>query len=151
MDAHALLKNTLLDDVKACMKAGDKARLATLRLITSDIKQYEVDQRSDASDEVVLQILQTMIKKRRQSIEIYQKAERSELAEKEQSEIDVIEHYLPEMLSEADIAHHVAAAIAEVGADSPAQMGQVMGLLKSKLAGQADMGLVSKAVKAALI
>lgn len=147
---NSALKYSLLEAVKTAMKSGDKSRLSTLRLITSEIKQVEVDQRKNLSDEDILKILQKMIKKRRQSLDIYTQAGRQDLAAKEADEITIIESYLPNMLSEAEIQTHLQAVIAETGAQSPKDMGLVMSALKPKLEDQADMSLVSKLVKAAL-
>jgi uncharacterized protein YqeY len=142
-----MLKSRIQDDVKAAMKAKEKARLATLRLITAAIKQREVDERTELNDEQVLAVLEKMIKQRRDSITQYEKAGRQELAEKERSEISIIEAYMPESLSDEDIAAMIEAAIAESGAESMRDMGKVMGLLKPKMQGRADMGKVSGLVK----
>jgi len=142
-----MLKSRIQDDVKAAMKAKDKARLATLRLISAAIKQREVDERTELDDDQVLVVLEKMIKQRRDSISQYEKAGRQELAEQEKSEIAVIETYMPEGLSDEEIAAMVAAAVTESGAESVRDMGKVMGLLKPKMQGRADMGKVSALVK----
>jgi uncharacterized protein YqeY len=142
-----MLKNRIQDDVKAAMKAKDKERLATLRLITAAIKQREVDDRAELSEEQVLAVLEKMIKQRRDSITQYERASRPELAQKEQSEIAIIEAYMPEGLSDDEIAELIQQAISETGAASMRDMGKVMGLLKPKMQGRADMGKVSGLIK----
>ena len=142
-----MLKSRILDDVKAAMKAKDKERLATLRLITAAIKQREVDDRAELNEEQVLAILEKMIKQRRDSITQYESAGRQELADQEKSEIAIIEAYMPEGLSEEEIAELITQAIAETGAESMRDMGKVMGLLKPKMQGRADMGKVSGLIK----
>lgn len=144
------LKNQLNEDMKAAMRAKDSVRLSTIRLVNAAIKQFEVDERQEADDAKVQAILTKMIKQRKDSARIYSEANRLDLAEKENAEIDVLQQYLPEMLSDDEIAKIVQQVIAETGAASMADMGKVMGLLKTKLAGQADMGVVNKVVKAAL-
>ncbi|MEJ2460647.1 MAG: GatB/YqeY domain-containing protein [Candidatus Thiodiazotropha sp.] len=142
-----MLKSRIQDDVKAAMKAKEKARLATLRLISAAIKQREVDERTELSDEQVLAVLEKMIKQRRDSISQYQNAGRQELAEQEMSEIAIIEAYMPEGLSDEEVTALIEAAVNESGAGSIRDMGKVMGLLKPKLQGRADMGKVSGLVK----
>ena len=144
------LKNQLNEDMKAAMRAKDSVRLSTIRLVNAAIKQFEVDERQEADDAKVQAILTKMIKQRKDSARIYSEANRLDLAEKENAEIDVLQQDLPEMLSDDEIAKIVQQVIAETGAASMADMGKVMGLLKTKLAGQADMGVVNKVVKAAL-
>ena len=145
-----MLKQRILDDVKAAMKAKDKPRLATLRLITAALKQREVDERIELDDTQVLAILEKMIKQRRDSVAQYQKAGRDELAAQELGEIEIIQEYMPEGLGDDEIAALVEAAIAETGAGGMQDMGKVMGLLKPKLQGRADMGQVSQLIKAKL-
>ncbi|MFN9967534.1 MAG: GatB/YqeY domain-containing protein [Lysobacteraceae bacterium] len=145
------LKQQLTDDMKAAMKAGEKDRLATNRLITAAIKQKEVDERIALDDAAVLAVLAKMVKQRKDSISQYESAGRDDLAAVEKAEMAVIQAYLPAPLSEAEIDAAIQAAIAEAGAGTgPAAMGKVMGVLKPKLAGKADMGLVSQRLKAAL-
>jgi uncharacterized protein YqeY len=141
------LKQQLIDDMKAAMKAGDKDRLGVIRLINAAIKQKEVDERVELDDAGVLAVLEKMLKQRRDSVSQYEAAGREDLAAVERAEIAVIEGYLPARLGEAEIAAAVEAAIAETGASGPAGMGKVMGLLKQRLAGQADMAEVSRVVK----
>jgi uncharacterized protein YqeY len=142
-----VLKQRITDDMKAAMKGGDKPRLATIRLILAAIKQREVDERIELNDEQVLAVLEKMIKQRRDSIAQYSQAGRDELAAQEQSEIEVIQGYMPEALSEAEVAALVSAAIASTGASEMRDMGKVMGELRPKLQGRADMGAVSALVK----
>ncbi len=142
-----MLKQRILDDVKTAMKAKDKPRLGTLRLITAAIKQREVDERIELDDTQVLTILDKMIKQRRDSISQFEQAGRTELADQEQREIEVIQDYLPEGLSDAEIATMIDEAISATGASAMQDMGKVMGQLKPKMQGRADMGKVSGLVK----
>ena len=142
-----MLKSRIQDDVKAAMKAKDKDRLATLRLITAAIKQREVDERIDMDDTQVLAVLEKMIKQRRDSISQYESAGRQELADQEKKEIAIIEVYMPEGLSDDEVAAMIDEAVSETGAASIRDMGKVMGVLKPKMQGRADMGKVSGLVK----
>ncbi|GGK15487.1 GatB/YqeY domain-containing protein [Luteimonas terricola] len=144
------LKQRLTDDMKAAMKAGDKASLGVIRLMNAAIKQREVDERIELDDAQVLVALEKMLKQRRDSVTQFEAASREDLAVIERAEIEVIQRYLPEKMGEAEIQAAVDAAIAETGASGPADMGKLMGVLKPKLAGQADMGQVSALVKKAL-
>jgi hypothetical protein len=145
------LKQKLTDDMKAAMKAGEKDRLATIRLINAALKQKEVDERIELDDAAVLAVLEKMVKQRKDSITQYEGAGRDDLAAVEKAEMAIIQAYLPAQLSEAEIDAAIQAAIAEANAGiGPAAMGKVMGVLKPKLAGKADMGLVSQRLKAAL-
>ena len=144
------LTSRINDDVKAAMKAKDKARLGVLRLITAAIKQREVDEQITLNDEQVLAVLEKMVKQRKDSIAQFEKAGRDELAQQEAFEIGIIQEYLPEQLSDAEIDALIDEAISSSGAESMKDMGKVMGLLKSKLAGRADMGAVSAKIKAKL-
>jgi len=141
------LKARIQDDMKSAMKAGDKARLGVIRLILAAIKQREVDERIELDDEQVLAVLDKMVKQRRDSIAQYTEAGRDELAAAEQAEVDIIQDYLPEALSEDEIAAIVEQAIAETGASSMRDMGKVMGKVKPQVQGRADMGQVSTLVK----
>ncbi|TBR12751.1 MAG: GatB/YqeY domain-containing protein [Lysobacter sp.] len=141
------LKQRLNDDMKAAMKAGDKASLAVIRLINAAVKQKEVDERIELDDAAVIGVLDKMVKQRRDSVSQYAAAAREDLARIERDEILVIERYVPQKMGEAEIIAAIDAAIAETGAGGGADMGRLMGVLKPKLAGQADMGLVSKLVK----
>lgn len=144
------IKRRVTDAVKNAMKAGDRTRLGTLRLMTAAIKQVEVDERRDLSDTDVLAILGKMVKQRRESIEQYRAAGRNELAEREQAEIDVISEFLPQPLDQAELEALVGEAISETGAQSVRDMGKVMALLRERVRGRADMGTVSALVKARL-
>ncbi len=135
------------EDVKAAMKAKDKARLGVLRLITAAIKQKEVDDRTELNDDQVIAVLEKMVKQRKDSIAQYEKAGRTELAEQEAFEIGIIQEYLPEPLSEAEIDALITEAIDATGAAGMKDMGKVMGWLKPRLAGRADMGQVSQTIK----
>ena len=141
------LANRINDDVKAAMKAKDKPRLGVLRLITAAIKQREVDEQITLDDNQVLAVLEKMVKQRKDSIAQYEKAGRDELAQQEAFEIGIIQDYLPEQLSDAEIDALIAEAISSSGATSMKDMGKVMGILKPKLAGRADMGKVSQIIK----
>ena len=137
--------------MKTAMRAKEKERLAVIRLILAAIKQREVDERITLdSDDQVITVIDKMIKQRRDSITQYQNAARNDLAEKEQQEIDVLMGYMPAQLSTAEIEAEVAAIIASSGATGPQDMGKVMGAIKSKLQGRADMGQVNQLVKSAL-
>ena len=141
------LKQRLTDDMKAAMKSGDKHSLGVIRLANAAIKQKEVDERIELDDAQVLAVLEKMVKQRRDSVSQFEAAGREDLAKVERDEIVVVERYLPAKLDEASIITAIDAAIAETGAASPADIGKLMGVLKPRLAGQADMGLVSKLVK----
>ena len=144
------LKQQLTDDMKAAMKSGEKERLATIRLVNAAIKQREVDERIVLDDAAVIAVLDKMVKQRKDSVSQYEAANREDLAKVERDEIVVIERYLPAKMGEAEILAAINTAIAQTGAVSAADMGKLMGVLKPLLAGQADMGLVSKLVKQAL-
>jgi uncharacterized protein YqeY len=141
------LKTDIQDDMKAAMRAGDKERLGTIRMVLAAIKQREVDTREDVSDADVLQLLEKMVKQRRESAQQYPTCERPELAEREEREIEFIRVYMPEPLSDEDLQALIAEAIANAGATSMKDMGKVMGLVKAQAQGRADMGKVSAAVK----
>ena len=144
------LKEKITEDMKTAMRAKETARLGTVRLLLSAMKQKEVDERVVLGDADVLAIIDKMVKQRRESIAQFEKAGRNDLAEVEKAEIAVLSAYLPQQLSEAEVAAAIAAAIAEAGAAGAKDMGKVMGLLKSRLAGKTDMGKVSGLVKAKL-
>ncbi len=144
------LKDRIKDDMKASMKGGDKARLGVIRMILAAIKQIEVDERVELGDDGVVLVLDKMRKQRRESIRQYRDAGRDDLAGVEEAEIVVIEDFLPQALSEAEIDVMVARAIADSGAESVKDMGKVMGLLKPQMQGRADMSVVSGKIKAAL-
>ena len=132
------------------MRAKDGDKLTTLRLITAAIKQKEVDDRVDLDDAGVLAILEKMVKQRKDSISQFQAGGRQDLVDKEQAELAILSTYMPEQLSEAEVAKAVDAALAQVGATGPQDMGKVMAVLKPSLAGKADMGLASQLLKARL-
>ena len=144
------LKTQLTEDMKTAMRAKDHVSLSTIRLINAAIKQFEVDERTEADDAKVISILTKMVKQRKDSAKIYTEAGRQDLADKENAEIEILNRYLPQMMSAEEIKTVVDAAIAETGASGMADMGKVMGLLKTRLAGKADMGEVNKVLKAAL-
>lgn len=143
----SVLKDRITDDMKAAMKGGDKPRLGVIRLILAAIKQIEVDERIELDDTRVLSVLDKMVKQRRDSITQYENAGRTELADQEKFEIGIIQEYLPEQLGEADIAALIDEAIQATGAASMKDMGKLMGMLKPKLQGRADMGAVSAQIK----
>jgi uncharacterized protein len=144
------LKTRITDDMKAAMRAKDAARLSAIRLLLAAIKQKEVDERIALDDAQVLAIVERLLKQRRESIGQYEKAGREDLAAGERFEAEVLTAYLPARLSDAEVDAAIAAAIAETGAAGPKDMGRVMGLLKARLAGRADMGAVSARVKSGL-
>ncbi len=144
------LKDTIQADVIAAMKARESEKLSTLRLLSAAIKQREVDSQSTLDDAAVIAVIEKACKQRRESIAQYQQANRMDLVEAEQKELDIISTYLPAQMSDDDIAAAVAAAIAQTGAASMQEMGKVMGVLKGQLAGKADMSKVSALIKAQL-
>jgi len=144
------LKARITDDMKAAMRAKDTARLGTIRLLLAAIKQKEVDDRTELDDAAVSSIVEKLIKQRKDSISQFQAAGRDDLVAAEQAELVVLQAYLPEQLSAAEVEAAVVAAIVESGASSAKDMGKVMGLLKPRLAGRADMGQVSALIKARL-
>lgn len=141
------IKAKIQEDMKTAMKGQEKDRLATIRLIMAALKQREVDERIELSDEQIQATLNKMIKQRRDSISQFEAGNRPDLAQKEKDEMLVIQQYLPTQMSEAEVIEAVAAAVAEAGASSAKDMGKVMGLLKAKLQGKADMTVVSAKVK----
>jgi uncharacterized protein YqeY len=141
------LKQRIQSDVTDAMRAREKSRLGTLRLITAAIKQIEVDSRDELDDPDVLVVLEKMLKQRRDSLQQYSDAGRKDLADQESYEIGIIETYMPEALPAQELDALIDAAIAETGADSMRDMGKVMGLLKSQVQGRADLGAVSGSVK----
>lgn len=145
-----MIKDRIREDMKAAMRSHDAARLSTIRLLLAAIKQREVDERIEADDAVVMQVIAKMVKQRRDSVEQYRAGHRDDLVAKEQAEIDVLEAYLPAQMSEEDIAKIIDEAIDESGASGMAAMGKVMAIVKPRVLGQANMGTVSKLVKAKL-
>ena len=144
------LKTQLTEDMKTAMRAKDQVSLSTIRLINAAIKQFEVDERTEADDAKVISILTKMVKQRKDSAKIYTEASRQDLADKENAEIEILNRYLHQMMSAEEIKTVVEATIAETGASGMADMGKVMGVLKTRLTGKADMGEVNKVLKAAL-
>src|SRR5580658_2326057 len=136
------LKERITDDMKAAMRSGEKERLGVIRMITSAIKQREVDERITLDDTQVLSVLEKMIKQRKESLAMFQAGNRQDLVDKESSEITLLQGYLPTQLSDADIDALIGDAIASTGAASIKDMGKVMGIIKSKAQGRADMAAV---------
>ncbi|MGZ8189782.1 MAG: GatB/YqeY domain-containing protein [Methylococcaceae bacterium] len=145
-----LLTDRIKDDMKAAMKSGDKPRLGVIRLILAAIKQVEVDERIVLDNERVIQVLDKMLKQRRESIRQFTDAGRNDLVEIEEAEVLVIQDFLPQALTDAEIDAMVKEAVAASGAESVKDMGKVMGLLKTKIQGRADMSVVGTKIKAAL-
>ncbi len=141
------LKAQVSEDMKTAMKAGDKDRLKVVRLMLAAIKQIEIDQRIDLDDPGVLAVLDKMVKQRRDSVAQFKKGGRQDLADIELAEISVLEDYLPEQLSEVELTDIIEQAIKDSGAESIRDMGKVMGQVKAKAAGRADMGAVGAKVK----
>jgi uncharacterized protein YqeY len=144
------LKTKLTDDMKTAMKSGDKERLGVIRLVNAAIKQREVDERIQLDDTQVLSVLEKMLKQRRDSVTQFEAAARNDLADKEKFEIGVIQDYMPQQMTAAEVDAAIGAAIAESGAASAKDMGKVMGAVKPKVAGRTDMGRLSELVKARL-
>lgn len=144
------LKDQITEDMKTAMRAKDSERLGSIRLLLAAIKQKEVDERIVVDDVAVIAIVDKLIKQRKDSIAAYTQAGRTDLADKEAAEIKVIETYLPQRMSAGEVAAEVKAIVAELGAKGPGDMGKVMGVVKTRLAGKAEMAQVSAAVKAAL-
>ncbi|MEY3461129.1 MAG: hypothetical protein RLZZ03_782 [Pseudomonadota bacterium] len=144
------LKEQITEDMKTAMRAKDVERLGTVRLLLAAIKQKEVDERVVVDDVAVVAIVDKLIKQRKDSIEAFQKAARTDLADKEAAEMKILQAYLPARMSAEEVSAAVKAIVTELGATGPGDMGKVMGAVKTQLAGKADMGQVSAAVKAAL-
>jgi hypothetical protein len=144
------LKARITEDMKTAMKARETARLGAIRLLLAAIKQKEVDERSELDDAAVAAVIEKLVKQRKDSVAQYETAGRQELVDAEKAEIIVLSAYLPEKMGSDEVAAAVAAAMAETGAKGPADMGKLMGVLKPRLAGKADMAEVSRLVKAAL-
>ena len=148
------LRESFTELMKAAMKAGDKRRTGTLRMITAALKDRDIEARGQGkpplSDDDILGLLQKMVKQRQESLKIYQDAGRSDLAEQEQGEITIIQSYLPQQMDEGEVSSAIDSVIAEIGAASIKDMGKVMAQVKTVAAGRADMGLVSARIKAKL-
>jgi len=144
------LKERITEDMKAAMRSGDKERLGAIRMITAAIKQREVDERITLDDAQVTSVLEKMIKQRKESLVQFQSGGRQDLADKESAEIALLQTYLPAQLSDAELDHLITEAIANTGATSIKDMGKVMGIIKTRAAGRADMGAVGARIKARL-
>jgi uncharacterized protein len=144
------LKAKITEDMKSAMRAKDAARLSAIRMLLAAMKQREVDERIELSDADILSIIEKMLKQRRDSVTQYEAGGRQDLADVEKFEIGVLSGYMPQQLSDAEVAGEVAAAVAAAGAKGMQDMGKVMAILKPKLAGRADMAKVSSQVKARL-
>ncbi len=144
------LRDRINDDMKAAMKARESDKLGAIRLLTSALKQREVDERIEITDDIVLAVIEKMLKQRKDSIEQYTAGNRMDLVEKEQFEVGVLQVYMPAQLTDAELTAILDAVIAEVGATSAKDMGKVMNTLRPKVAGRADMGKLSAVVKARL-
>jgi len=141
------LKDRITEDMKSAMRARLAERLSAIRMLLAAIKQREVDSRTEADDAAVLAIVEKLIKQRKDSIAQFEAGGRADLVAKETAEVSVLAEYLPQQMSEAEVSAAIDAAVAEAGATGPAAMGKVMGLLKPRLAGRADIGQVSVLVK----
>ena len=141
------LKDRIIEDMKAAMRAREAERLSAIRMLLAAVKQREVDSRTPADDAAVLAIVEKLIKQRKDAITQFEAGGRADLVAKETAEVNVLTAYLPRQMSEAEVSAAIDAAIAELGASGPAAMGKVMGLLKPRLAGRADIGQVSAMVK----
>ncbi|MCH2355648.1 MAG: GatB/YqeY domain-containing protein [Pseudomonadales bacterium] len=148
--SDSALKQEITEAMKDAMRARDKPRLGTIRLALSEIKRVEVDERIDPDDTRVIAILDKMVKQRRESIRMFEEAERTELADQEKFEIAVLQEFLPQALSAAELDDIIQSALSESGAESMKDMGKVMGLVKPQVIGRADMGSISQKIKAAL-
>ena len=144
------LKEKITQDMKDAMKAGERGRLGVIRLILSALKQREVDERIVLDDTQILSVLDKMLKQRRESVAQFTQGNRKDLVDKEEAEIRIIQAYMPAQLSETELDQMIAAAVAESGAASIKDMGKVMGILKPKVAGKADMAAVSARIKSKL-
>jgi uncharacterized protein YqeY len=144
------LKDQITEEMKAAMRAKESLRLGTIRLLLAAIKQREIDERISVDDAGIIAIVEKLIKQRKDSIEQFQKAGRSDLVEQESNELKILQAYMPVQLSQKEIELAVQEVMANLGASGPQDMGKVIGALKAQLAGKADMGMVSGLVKAAL-
>ena len=144
------LKERITEDMKAAMRASEKERLSTIRMVQAAIKQREVDERITLDDTQVIAVIEKMVKQRKESIAAFEQGNRPDLADKEKAEIALLQVYLPTQMSDAEVDALIKDAIAATGAASVKDMGKVMGVVKAKAAGRADMGAVSARIKAAL-
>jgi uncharacterized protein YqeY len=145
-----ILKNRINEDMKAALRARESERLGALRLLLAAIKQREIDERIELSDGDVVAVIEKMLKQRRDSISQFEAAGRNDLADKEKFEVSVLQAYMPQALSDAEVADIIAAAIAETGSSSAKDMGKVMAAVKPKVTGRVDMGKISALIKAKL-
>ena len=144
------LKEQITEDMKSAMRAKEAERLGTIRLLLAAIKQREVDERITVDDAAIIAIIEKLIKQRKDSIEQFQKAGRTDLVDQESKELAILQAYMPAQLSAVEVQSAIQKVIADLGASGPQDMGKVIGALKAQLAGKADMGMVSGLVKAAL-
>lgn len=144
------LKEQITEDMKAAMRAKETNRLGTIRMLLAAVKQREVDERIELDDAAVVAIVDKLVKQRKDSIAAFEQANRQDLVDQEQSELVILQGYLPARMSAEEVTAAIAAIVAQLGAAGPGDMGKVMGQAKKELAGKADMGAVSAAVKAAL-
>lgn len=144
------LKERITEDMKSAMRSKEADRLSTIRMLLAACKQREVDERIVLDDAAIVAIVDKLIKQRRDSITAFEQAGRTDLVDKESAEVAVLQAYLPQRLTEAEIAAAVAQIVADIGAKGPGDMGRVMGAAKAQLGGKAEMGQVSAAVKRAL-
>ena len=144
------LREQITEDMKSAMRAKEAERLGTIRLLLAAIKQREVDERITVDDAGIIAIIEKLIKQRKDSIEQFQKAGRTDLVDQESKELGILQAYMPAQLSEAEVQAAIQKTISSLGATGPQDMGKVIGALKAQLAGKADMGMVSRLVKAAL-
>jgi len=144
------LKEQITEDMKSAMRAKEAERLGTIRLLLAAIKQREVDERITVGDAGIIAIIEKLIKQRKDSIEQFQKAGRTDLVDQESKELAILQAYMPAQLSAAEVQSAIQKVIADLGASGPQDIGKVIGALKAQLAGKADMGMVSGLVKAAL-
>ena len=144
------LKQLITDDMKLALKAQDKSALKAIRMILGAIKQKEIDERIDLNDNQVMVVIQKMVKQRKDSISQFSDAGRTDLVDVEESELSIINNYMPKQFNEEEIEVAVAKAISDSGADSMKDMGRLMGILKGQLDGKADMGMVSQLIKSKL-
>jgi uncharacterized protein YqeY len=144
------LKEQITEDMKGALRAREAARLSALRLLIAAIKQKEIDERIELDDAAVTGVVEKLIKQRKDSVAQYQAANRQDLADNEQFEIEVLSTYMPQPFTEAEVAELIKAALAETGASSAKDMGKVMAWIKPRLAGRADMGAVSAKIKSSL-
>lgn len=150
MPTDTPLKSRIQDDMKAAMRAKEKARLSTIRMLLAAVKQREIDEQITLNNEQILTVLEKMIKQRRDSIKQYEQADRPELADIEKTEIVVLQDYMPEQMSLDEITSIIAKVVADTGANGPRDIGKVMGAIKPLVQGKADMGTISQQIKATL-